>query len=98
MSPNPRHRNRTASRHRVEALERRRLLAGIALDLNYGGDGRAIVELGSNSSSNESVAAAVLQPGGRVLMVGSTAASELALVRLTPDGTRDPSFGVDGGV
>src|SRR5688572_16932827 len=84
--------------HTCEPLERRRLLAGIALDLNYGADGRAIVELGMGSSSVESVLAAALQPGGRVLMVGATAASEMALVRLTAEGTRDASFGIDGAV
>src|SRR5687768_15147288 len=101
MSRNSMYRCGRSPRHACEPLERRRLLAGIALDLNYGADGRAVVNVNPSNGSYDSVGRGALLPDGRLLMIGTSelAASsdtELALVRLNADGTRDVSFGVDG--
>ena len=67
------------------------------LDPSFGGDGKVTTRVGSGSGA----AAAVLQPDGKIVAVGSASvggAHRFALARYRPDGTLDPSFGGDGKV
>jgi len=68
------------------------------LDPGFGVDGRVILEIGSHGDRARAV---LVQPDGRILLAGSSSdGTSLAcsLVRLLPDGTPDPTFGLDGSV
>jgi uncharacterized delta-60 repeat protein len=75
-----------------ESLERRRLLAGIALDLNFGASGRVSSELRTDGGVSEDwVYNAVVLNSGKILV-----ATNRGLLRYNVDGTRDTTFGPDG--
>lgn len=81
----------------LEHLESRSLLsvAG-ALDTTFDGDGRGTVQFGAKGV--DTVNASVVQPDGKIVIVGSTAATDgngtdIAIARLNPDSTLDLSFG-----
>ena len=64
------------------------------LDPTFGTGGIVTTDiLGASASAN----AALLQPDGKIVASGSTA-DGLALARFNPDGTLDPTFGLDGQV
>lgn len=69
------------------------------LDGRFGAKGRVTTSIGSRDASAQAVA---LQPDGKIIAAGASAAGaadvEFALVRYRPDGTRDASFGSDGRV
>ncbi|RHW28012.1 hypothetical protein D0Z08_06955 [Nocardioides immobilis] len=63
------------------------------LDLSFGTSGIAKLSFGSSAEG------VVIQPNGRIVMVGSTGSqgqSDFAVARLDPDGTLDTSFSGDG--
>ena len=76
-----------------------RLFSNGILDNSFSGDGRAKIGFGETF---EVAHAVTVQPNGRILIAGdifSGAATftELALVRLLPNGTKDNSFGANDG-
>lgn len=99
-------------RFEIEKLEERRLLAGVggfagALDPTFDGDGRGVVQFGARSI--DTLYASLVQPDGKILLVGSTNSTDpaspgtdIAVARLNADATLDASFGVtlgeNGGV
>jgi uncharacterized delta-60 repeat protein len=79
---------------RVEQLERRELFAvGLDPAFNYGW-GKGAVDLGNSS---DVAADMVVQPDGKIIVVGSTTAGgsyhNFALARFNADGTLDNTFG-----
>jgi uncharacterized delta-60 repeat protein len=70
-----------------------RLTARGTLDPSFGNRGKVLADI---ASSNEANAVAVL-PDGRIV-VGGTAGDDFALLRFTPGGRLDPSFGSGGKV
>lgn len=62
-----------------------------SLDTSYGEDGVALVDVGAGDQAR----AAVMQPDGKVVIVG-TSAGDFTAVRLTTAGAADTSFGGDG--
>jgi uncharacterized delta-60 repeat protein len=79
-----------------------RYLFSGALDTTFGGDGRVTISFPHPPIDEASAAEAVLlQPDGRLVLVGGTAGSDgvsFALARLNTDGSLDPSFGTGGKV
>ena len=67
------------------------------LDLTFSGDGRQTTDLGSGTSE---AAAAVRQPDGKIVVVGTNHSAELndgfALARYNADGSLDTSFSGNG--
>ncbi|QDU28395.1 Bifunctional hemolysin/adenylate cyclase precursor [Anatilimnocola aggregata] len=74
-----------------------RLEANGLVDLSFGDSGRVHVDLGNLS---ENVTDAVLQPDGKILVLGTTYVSgtgaDVVLLRFLADGMADDSFGTDG--
>jgi uncharacterized delta-60 repeat protein len=66
-------------------------LADGSLDESFSDDGRARFPMDGPGAGND----VALQPDGRIVVVGSNG-SDLALLRLRADGTRDDTFGGDG--
>lgn len=62
------------------------------LDPSFGGDGIVAIDFGSTAEEGHAVA---LQPDGKLVVAGS-AGSDMAVARLLPDGSLDPSFDLDG--
>jgi uncharacterized delta-60 repeat protein len=84
------------ARLRVESLEERTNPGAGALDPTFGGDGTVTTATGPfNEDANDML----VQPDGKVVVVGSTyltLRSEITLVRYNRDGTLDNTFGGDG--
>jgi uncharacterized delta-60 repeat protein len=82
----------------VDTLEPRRLLVGGANDPSFSGDGLLTHSFGSAQDGIDSL----VQPDGRVVVVGDTAASgapkDAFIARYTSDGQVDTSFGGGDGV
>jgi uncharacterized delta-60 repeat protein len=76
----------TAAASEVERLESRRLLSG-APDPAFGDGGRYVVDLGHAYDSANALA---IQADGRIIAAGNGDSADV--IRLTPDGRRDPSF------
>jgi uncharacterized delta-60 repeat protein len=72
------------------------------LDPTFGGDGIALVPPGASGSGSSGAQAVIFQPDGKVLAAGSLVAEaggrSLALARLLPNGSLDPTFGGGDGV
>ena len=64
-----------------------RLNADGTLDTSFSGDGKLTLDLGFEDQAH----AVAIQADGRIVVAGQ-AASDIAVVRLLPDGTLDPSF------
>jgi uncharacterized delta-60 repeat protein/CSLREA domain-containing protein len=70
-----------------------------SLDASFGNNGKVVTDI---QPGNDIATSAVLQPDGRIVVVGSTSAysfagfARLAVVRYMPDGSLDTSFGVNG--
>lgn len=86
---------RTVTGAVVEAIEPRLLLSGnvLALDRSFDMDGKLSIDFGGD----EVIHAAMLMADGKTLLAGS-AGGDVLLMRLNPDGSADPSFGVNGRV
>jgi uncharacterized delta-60 repeat protein len=71
------------------------------LDATFGTGGKVLVDFAQSTDLAEDVA---LQPDGKLVVVGTTytgndfSDEDFAVLRLLPDGTPDPSFGVNGRV
>ena len=63
------------------------------LDTSFDGDGIVTTDFGA--LSDDDARALVLQPDGRIMVVG-TAGEDIALARYTPDGKLDTTFGTGG--
>lgn len=71
-----------------------RLLAdGTTLDPNFGNNGKVMTGVGSGSSAR--VRSALLQPDGKIIVVGSHG-GEVVVVRYLTNGGLDPEFGQGG--
>jgi uncharacterized delta-60 repeat protein len=71
-----------------------RLMPNGSPDPTFDGDGTATIDFGSLA---DLAADAVLQPDGRIVVVGSTQATgDIAVARLNPNGSPDTTFGGDG--
>jgi uncharacterized delta-60 repeat protein len=71
-----------------------RLEGSGAMDAGFGQDARVIVDF---DQSDELAYALALEPGGK-LLVGGSSRSRMALLRCNPDGSLDESFGKQGKV
>jgi uncharacterized delta-60 repeat protein len=71
------------------------------LDASFGVGGKAMIDFHQSTDIAEGVA---LQPDGKLVIVGQTyinndySEEDFAVLRLLPDGTPDPTFGVNGRV
>jgi uncharacterized delta-60 repeat protein len=66
-----------------------------SFDEDFAGDGVAAADFGAGASIN----AVALQPDGKIVLVGRTATEAIAVARLNPGGSLDPTFspgGADG--
>jgi len=84
--------NATPPRSRMVVF---RFGANGARDVGFGSGGRVIVESGTQSREARKM---VLQPDGKILVVGSNAGAIGGIVRLNVNGTVDTTYGVDGSV
>lgn len=100
-------RKRPAFRPRADALEGRLLLTAGDLDLTFGSGGYVLtsprVESQSAGYSNDQAFGGVeVQTDGKILVVGQSSktstTSDWGVVRLTPSGSLDPTFGSGGRV
>ncbi len=71
------------------------------LDLGFNGDGKATVAFDLTGSNWDSAYAVAIQEDGKILVAGSTLASDpidfdFAVARLTSTGVLDPTFSFDG--
>jgi uncharacterized delta-60 repeat protein len=85
---------RTASGH-LDLLVQRYNADG-TLDRSFSGDGRATLDI---SRSDQRATGVAIQPNGKIVVVGSTGASDgsdVLVVRYNADGSRDTTFTGDG--
>jgi uncharacterized delta-60 repeat protein len=81
-----------------------RLLPNGQLDHNFDADGRATIDFDLGSTNSELSYQSILTRDGKVVMVGNadtgsgTSNLDVAVVRVLPDGSPDPSFGIGGKV
>ncbi|MEM1177194.1 MAG: hypothetical protein AAGM22_02520 [Acidobacteriota bacterium] len=79
-----------------------RLLASGAVDTGFGSGGEAVVAFNRGGFLRDSAEAAVLQPDGKIVLVGSAEFNgfdyDFAAARLTAGGSLDPGFGAGGRV
>jgi uncharacterized delta-60 repeat protein len=100
---------RARCRPRLEALEARRLLSAGALDPTFGSGGIVTTSVGSATSWNGAAAVAIYPNAGTandgdVVAVGNAVTGKhsgfpvdnFAVIRYSPNGTLDPSFGNGG--
>ncbi|HEX7769293.1 MAG TPA: hypothetical protein VF422_04605, partial [Dokdonella sp.] len=70
------------------------------LDASFSGDGKAYIEFNLGGANEDRALDAVQLPNGKLIVVGSadvgTNDSDIAVVRLNVDGSRDTSFDSDG--
>ncbi|MEP6702517.1 MAG: hypothetical protein ABJB04_05940 [Betaproteobacteria bacterium] len=75
-------------------------------DTSFGGNGRVQTAFTTTPTGGAAANSAVIQPDGKIVVVGYAGldysahpySSNIALVRLNPDGTLDPGFGMGGKV
>jgi uncharacterized delta-60 repeat protein len=71
-----------------------RLTPNGSIDTSFGTGGTATIDFGT---LDDIAGGAALQPDGKIVVAGYTQASEdVAVARLNPNGTPDPSFGTGG--
>jgi len=76
-----------------------RYLASGALDTTFSGDGVVMVSCGGFFGGVYGTTTALLQPDGRLVLVGNCPGNQaLTVARLNVDGSLDPSFGTSGQV
>lgn len=80
-----------------------RLSADGTLDTGFGnGTGKAVVAFDAGGSNDDIGGSLAIQPDGKLLVAGWSASAangdDFAIVRLLPDGTRDPAFNLTGRV
>jgi uncharacterized delta-60 repeat protein len=72
-----------------------RLMPNGALDQSFNGDGTTFVSF-AEAGSIPSVAGVLLRPDGRIVIVVSSAPTQLSVVQLLANGDLDREFGVEG--
>lgn len=79
-----------------------RLNADGTLDTNFGGGtGKTIVPFDLGGSKNDIASSVAIQPDGKIVVAGwadNATDEDFAIVRLLPDGSRDPAFNLTGRV
>jgi uncharacterized delta-60 repeat protein len=70
-----------------------RLRADGRLDTSFGTGGKRRIRFGGEQ---EGAFAGALQPDGKIVLAGDSDLTLVAVARLTPDGSLDPTFGGDG--
>lgn len=100
--------NRSSSRRRkhadllAEALERRQLLNGVALNTSWGSNGLALSTYNGSFETIVMANASVRTPSGETITVGSTyngfsnVEPRMTITEYQANGQLDPSFGIDG--
>ena len=83
-------------RPHVESLEARDVPSAGMLDPTFGSGGVAVTQVGLSSSQANDVA---VQPDNKVVVAGSAYSgsanrTDIAVVRYTPGGALDPTFGI----
>jgi uncharacterized delta-60 repeat protein len=77
-----------------------KLLPDGSLDTSFGGDGRVTVPFDLGGANTDTFYGATLQPDGKLVLAGFVANAadntDIALIRLLPDGELDPDFGFAG--
>jgi uncharacterized delta-60 repeat protein len=77
-----------------------RFTANGVLDPSFGDGGRRIVQPSAAATPQSGAFGLALQPSGKIILIGDVTdivdATELGIVRLTGDGSIDPSFGGTG--
>jgi len=85
---------------RLEVLEARETPSAGALDPSFGTGGRATFGFGLGADVTDRINDAVVQPDGKIVMVGSVevvnGTDDFAIMRLNPDGSPDLAFGAGG--
>ncbi len=66
------------------------------LDPSFGGTGRVKVDFNIGLPISDEARAVLLQPDGRIVLVGRSDSQQHALARLNTDGTLDSTFGTGG--
>ena len=82
----------------IVVISSRYSLASVALDPEFGNDGRVAVQLGVYGDRANAV---VVQPDGKIVVAGSSSNAvdyDFMLFRLLADGSLDPEFNFDGTV
>lgn len=74
-----------------------RFLADGSLDPTFDTDGKVTTDIGGGAAQEEALGVAI-QPDGKIVVVGYTDRTNVALVRYHPDGSLDTSFGAGGTV
>ncbi|MFA5631264.1 MAG: DUF4214 domain-containing protein [Porticoccaceae bacterium] len=72
-----------------------RLNANGALDTGFGNSGKTVAPFGVGIDVVRDI---LLQPDGRIVVIGSTPDNQIGMVRLNPNGTLDNGFGINGRV
>jgi uncharacterized delta-60 repeat protein len=82
-----------------------RLLPNGTLDNNFNADGRATIDFDLGGTDSDVSYTSMLTRDGKIVMVGATDTSsgptpsyDVAVARVLPDGSPDPSFGIGGKV
>jgi len=77
-----------------------RFTSGGVLDASFGSGGRTLLQLGTNATPASNLFGCSVQPDGKIIGVGAgndvAGNQDLAVVRLTPSGSPDPTFGSGG--
>lgn len=77
-----------------------KLLPDGSLDTSFGGDGKVTVPFDLGGSNSDVFYGAALQPDGKLVLGGYVSRdagnTDMALIRLLPDGELDPDFGFAG--
>ena len=73
-----------------------RFLSNGKLDPAFGTDGLVRIDVGHNDEDHDAARAIAIQADGRIVVAGRTYLGGFGVVRLLPDGRRDPSFGRHG--
>jgi uncharacterized delta-60 repeat protein len=69
---------------------------GGALDRSFGKAGVERIDVGHNDEDHDAARAVAVEPDGKILIAGHSYLGGFGIVRLLPDGRRDPTFGHDG--
>jgi uncharacterized delta-60 repeat protein len=69
---------------------------GGARDRAFGKDGVLHIDVGHNDEDHDAARAVAILPDGKILVAGRSYRGGFGIVRLLPDGRRDPSFGHRG--
>jgi uncharacterized delta-60 repeat protein len=71
-----------------------------SVDTTFGNSGKVTLDLDSGSNEYDQLRTAIVQADGKIVLVGlasqAGAISQITLVRLNPDGSRDVGFGNNG--